>query len=415
MGFSMILCLSLVVGFFSTAYSADPIGCTYFASERKYECSARTCSFPLDYTTFDNVPQVMHLTEFSGELAASAPLGPTFSNFISLDTTGFDTKIVPSMVLRCYAGGSVIMSMGALAGMHYIQDFRVINCNIYNIPDEMFADLVDLNYLGIEGGSIHTLGFNAFTLLNIDAMAYTANRESSGTLSIRNCNLVDGKLPNGVLYSLTNVKHIVLENTNIATLQSDMFQVTTEVMSLTLSNNPFTTFPEDLFNSMLGLISVEAEGIDWECSCTNLWFLDYAEANNITLRGDYVCASPADQQGKRLYEYKQEFCTTTETCGSISGVALGNYCLSAWSIANSCVTLISLTVSCVALGIAICTVKELSPMLDKPDNNGKNLSKKSEANGIAKKLEADRTNKNVELTKMKKEDGQVFVGKWEGF
>ncbi|XP_033724856.1 leucine-rich repeat transmembrane protein FLRT3-like [Pecten maximus] len=313
------------------------------------------------------------------------------------------------------------MTTGALAGMNYIQDFRIINCNIYNIPDEMFADLVELNYLGIEGGTIHTFGFNTFTLLNIYAMDFTSNRESSGTLSIRNCNIVDGKLPNGLLYSLTNIKHIILENANIATLQSDMFQVTTKVMSLTFTNNPLTSLPQNLFNSMLGLVSVEADGIAWECSCTNLWFLDYAETNNVTLRGDYVCASPADEQGKRLHAYRKQYCTTEEICGSVSGVAIGSYCLSAWSISNSCVMLISLTISCVALGIAICTVKELSPLIEKPNKDGaetKNPSKKSgsEVNTIAsKKLALEHGDKNVELTKMKKQDGQVFVGKWEGF
>ncbi|XP_060075678.1 uncharacterized protein LOC132555344 [Ylistrum balloti] len=407
-----------MAGLLTHSKAADPIGCTYFASERKYECSARTCSFPLDATTFDNVPQVLHVTDFSGELAASAPVGPTFSNFLNIDTSGFDSRIVPSLVVRCYSGGSIILTAGALSGMYYIKDFRIIDCNIYNIPDEMFADLVELNYLGIEGGAIHSFGFNSLTLLDLYAMDFTIKGHSSGTLSIRNSNVVDGKLPNGVLYSVPNIKHVVLENANIDTLQSDMFQVTTKLLSLTISSNPLTTIPSGLFNSALGFVSLEAQRIAWDCSCSNLWFLDFAEVNNITLRGDYVCASPADQEGKRLYEYRKLYCATEETCGSVSGVAVGSYCMSAWSIANSCVMLISLIISGVALGIAVCNMKALSPLLEKPNKTGKEAkspvaTKKSgqEAKNISKKFEPEhKTVPGVELTKMKKTGGQQWVG-----
>ncbi|OWF35448.1 uncharacterized protein LOC110442954 [Mizuhopecten yessoensis] len=407
----MVIYISLVIGLFTSSKAADPVGCTYFSSERKYECSARTCSFPLDLTTFDNVPQVLHITDFSGELAASAPIGPTFSNFLSIVTSGFDTRIVPSLVVRCHAGSSVILTAGALAGMNYIKDFRIIDCNIYNIPDEMFADLVELNYLGIEGGAIHSFGFNSFTLLNIYAMSFENSGDSLGTLSIRNCNVTDGKLPNGVLYSLPNVKNIVLENTNIATLQTDMFQVTTKITSLTISNNPLTSIPSGLFNEAAGLLSVEANGIAWDCSCSSLWLFDYAVANNITLRGDFVCSSPAEQSGKRAEEYKTEYCTTVDICGSVSGVAVGSYCLSAWSISNSCVVLISLTISCVALCLAICTRKELSPMIENPDK----ADTKTKNPTASKTFAAEQFNQKAELTKMKKDDGQVFVQKWEGF
>ena len=79
------------------------------------------------------------------------------------------------------------------------------------------------------------------------------------------------------------------------TLTLDTFQYNTKLRHIDLSDNGFTSLPNNVFNGLNALAEVTLYNIAWECSCDNLWFVSYANANNVTLLGDLVCANANGQ------------------------------------------------------------------------------------------------------------------------
>lgn len=148
MDYNVFVILFLVSNLFNPTVPVDPTGCTYFASELRYECTMRSWVLPLTLTDFDNIPQVLHLIEVNGELPSTTPTA-TFSGFSAINNATFDVNVVPALVVRCVSGGSLIMSAGTFSGMSYIQDIRFLDCNLLNVPDAIFSDIGDVHFLYI--------------------------------------------------------------------------------------------------------------------------------------------------------------------------------------------------------------------------------------------------------------------------
>ena len=85
-----------------------------------------------------------------------------------------------------------------------------------------------------------------------------------------------------------------LQGAAVTSLTSDIFQYNTKLRYIDVSDNQFTSIPIGLFNGLDSLSDVHMYNIDWQCSCDNMWFVEHAVNNNITLFGEYMCA---DQPG----------------------------------------------------------------------------------------------------------------------
>jgi hypothetical protein len=53
-----------------------------------------------------------------------------------------------------------------------------------------------------------------------------------------------------------------------------------------------------MFSASKSLGDVSMWGIQWTCTCSELWFIPYTIENNITLHGDILCSAPAEHASK---------------------------------------------------------------------------------------------------------------------
>ncbi|XP_060075679.1 platelet glycoprotein V-like [Ylistrum balloti] len=339
--------LALLIVGVTLTLAVDPQGCTYDSTTKEYNCNARSWSLPLVYSDFDNVPQVLKLIEIDGALSYTGPA--TFSGFENVNTALFDGNIVPALHLRCVAGGSLIIYNGTFANMDWVNELRIFDCMILSIPDDVFSSFGTLNYFSIDGGSISNMGFNSFNGVNIERM--NSVPEPLGLLAFRNTQITSGALPNGALYSLSNVSTIILDNTHMRVVQKDMFQASTKVSHISMKNNPFIALPADMFDKTTSLTTLEISGIDWVCTCPNLWIWTFLSSHNVSLFGDIVCASPT--ANLRASEYYNQQCDTTSPCGENTGVVIGTYCYLIADIVFHGVLLITFIIALIAFAMIV--------------------------------------------------------------
>ena len=179
--------------------------------------------------------------------------------------------------------------------MSHVQELFIQNCDILALPDNLFTNLQTLNYLSITGGSIDDWGFDCFVGLNIYPMDI---KNPKGALVVKDTKILSGYLPNGVLFALSNLVTIELDNANVAELQKDMFIALTKMKHIDISRNTYVTVPQGLYDGLNALGTVVANGISWNCSCEDLWFLEFFRSSNISLYSDVVCMLPTDYNCK---------------------------------------------------------------------------------------------------------------------
>ncbi|XP_069107228.1 uncharacterized protein [Argopecten irradians] len=334
----------------------DPQACTYTEDTKSYECNAHNWALPLQLTQFNYTPQVLSLVQVNGELPSAAPSGPTFEGFDGIDNSTFDPNYVPSLHIRCAAAGQLILTSGSFANMSYVQELRFFACQVLNLPDSVFSEFIELNYLSFDGGSVSNVGFDVFSGLDIYPLTVP---NPMGALAFRNAQITSAGLPNGALYNLENITKIIIENAALRVLQPDMFKRSTKLTHISLDRNPFTKISDGLFADLSALTVVSMRGISWECTCPQMWFEDYLAENNITLLGDIVCDSPTDFQGKRAKQYDLATCPRPDACGDLPGVVVGSSCLTHWDIVAYSLHPFAVVMAAVALGLSIYTRRQL--------------------------------------------------------
>lgn len=139
------------------------------------------------------------------------------------------------------------------------------------------------------------MGFNALSGLNV--LPILGVKVPDGTFSIRNSVMENGQIPNGALYSVPNIRHVIFDNLKLSTLQGDLFFATKELVSMTLNNNVFTSLPTKLFDKITMLTTVNLYGVTWDCTCDSLWWLTSLQTNNISLHGDVICSNTSTFPG----------------------------------------------------------------------------------------------------------------------
>lgn len=287
----------LFVIYVLSSATGDPTGCTYDASTILFTCNARSWSLPLVFSDFTTAqPQRLMLKDVDGEISASAPNGPAFSGFSSINTATFDPDYAPALYIMCYFGGQLILDKDAFADFSYVEEVEILNCDILSIPVEAFSYFGDVNLFHIQGGSISNMVADSFKNLNVNRMTTVPNPK--GEFAIINSELTSGALAFGALFNMPNIERVLIENAHLSTVTSDMFYALSKLNYASLNYNTFTTIPNNMFANVFGLASVDMYGISWDCSCDNLWFLDYLSENNITMNGDIVCSTPVDYERK---------------------------------------------------------------------------------------------------------------------
>nr|KAG5702483.1 hypothetical protein BaRGS_015115 [Batillaria attramentaria] len=215
-----------------------------------------------------------------------------FLNFNSVNTSSFDINYPAELTIQCQTGGGGLMTLAAdsFTNLGYYNNIRIINCEFTAMPASSFANFGTVNYFSLEGGNMDNVDKDA--LLGLNVQKDSALPTPLGEFAMIDVDLVPGGLPAGFFSNLTQASAITISNSRLYTVPLDMFSTTTMVTKLTLDNNPFTYIPDNIFGSMPALGQVSMAGINWECTCNNLWWRDYVNSNGISFISPSTCTLP---------------------------------------------------------------------------------------------------------------------------
>lgn len=295
--FRIFFCLIFdIFNLFQFALSGAPTGCALDDTASligRFDCEFNSVSFPLVMTDFSSPdPQRIRIYNVSGSLSS-----PSFSGFSSFNTGTVDTDYPTLLEIECVNGGTLDISAGTFAGMDYIQEFYMTNCVISDLPDSVFSDFGTLNYFKIEGGSIGATNTNSLNGLNV---ARSSSPTPLGTFIIYNSPINTGELASGFLNPLTTVTTIMLKNTGLDSIEANMFSQNTLVRNLSIAGNNFQELPNNIFSGLDALMFLDLSDVPLNCSCSNVWFLDYSVEHNISLVGAVVCGEPSSYNCKYI-------------------------------------------------------------------------------------------------------------------
>ncbi|KAJ8320464.1 hypothetical protein KUTeg_002051 [Tegillarca granosa] len=278
-----------VVCFLTFSESTVPSGCSYDSTDSVgiYTCDFSQLGFPLVYYGFSPAPQRLKLKNINGNLPGSG----TFSGFSSYSSASFDTNYASSLELECItsAAASLTITGTTFSGMGYVQQLKIKNCYTSSFPTSVFSNIIEVDSLIITGGTAAGLASDSFTGLSIKNLSVP---NSQSLFEMSNTVLPGGTLPANLLSGFTDVKQIVLDNVGLTSISASDLSSNTMLTYLSLKHNSFTTIPSDLFTGLDGLNLLDVTGIDWDCSCDNLWFLEYAITNGIEITEGVICNTP---------------------------------------------------------------------------------------------------------------------------
>ncbi|KAK3105186.1 hypothetical protein FSP39_019221 [Pinctada imbricata] len=318
-----------------------PSGCAYEDYSEAiglYTCSFTNATFPLTYADFSSpIPQRLKVYDVNGTFTSP------FSGFgaISISNTAYRAYLE----ISCATSGIIDLDSTSFSGMTHIQELRINNCIISDLPAGVFANL-NLDFLEIEGGSITTTQSNSLQSLTISKLSNVPN--PVGGISFKNVEFTGGNITAGFFDPLTSVLSITLDNCGIENLETSVFAQNTAVQSINLSRNRFTTL-QHIFGGLTSLTFVNISFISWDCTCTNLWFTQWLASNYITLVGSYLCNTPTGYQNSKWSQYYYTECEIYDICKGIPGVRSGLVCYTWHQLIAYFALLIALTLTIIAL------------------------------------------------------------------
>ncbi|KAK7490991.1 hypothetical protein BaRGS_00017863 [Batillaria attramentaria] len=278
--------------------------------------------------------------------AVTKPTGCSYSLGVftcdySVNTSSFDINYPAELTIQCQTGGGGLMTLAAdsFTNLGYYNNIRIINCEFTAMPASSFANFGTVNYFSLEGGNMDNVDKDA--LLGLNVQKDSALPTPLGEFAMIDVDLVPGGLP---------------------AVPLDMFSTTTMVTKLTLDNNPFTYIPDNIFGSMPALGQVSMAGINWECTCNNLWWRDYVNSNGISFISPSTCTLPTSFYGQSTYSYYSRVCDNGLDCdgGKVPAVDFGGVtCLTALQITIYVFAILGFFGAGAALGLAIHTKRQI--------------------------------------------------------
>ncbi|KAL8620322.1 hypothetical protein ACOMHN_059922 [Nucella lapillus] len=244
--------------------------------------------------------------------------------------------------------------------MAFYNEIRIVNCDFTTVAASAFTNLGSVNYFSLEGGAVNSMDAGAFLGLNV--IKDTSLPTPKGAFEMIDVNVVSAGLPSGIFSNMTQAESITLSNCRLFTIDVDLFSTATMVSKVNLDNNAFTSIPDNVFSPLTGLGSVSMGGINWECTCNDLWFLTHFTDNTIQLTSPATCALPSFYYGKTVHTYYSEVCGSSLKCdgGSLPAVDLaGVTCLTVLQIVIYVFAIIGFFGGMSALSIAIQTKRQI--------------------------------------------------------
>jgi len=343
--FSVVL-LVCVVGVFGQTM---PTGCTY--SKGMYECDYSTTSRPISATSFSNpIAQRIRITNLPSTLNSAI----FNANFASMSTASFDTNFAATLELKCASNSAVTISQALFTNMNLFQDVKIINCQV-TLNANVFSNLVSVDRIVIENGTIASMNAAAFTGVNITKATSPSPTYpvTTGELLIKNSKVTGNTLPTAMLSGQTTLVSVSLEGLGLTSIDASFFSTNTKLRYISLSRNSLTTIPTTLFDGLDSLAEVQLYETELPCTCAELWFYDRVESTKMKIYGDIICTSPSSYLNKKATVYYYTECITASKSCSDGLFELMGACIMALDLAMYIVTIIAFVVACVVLGLAI--------------------------------------------------------------
>ena len=192
-----------------------PAACTY--EDGLYECNYGSLNtfgnIPLSASLFTPIPQRIRMVNLPATLSSTI-----FDvDFANLSYSDYDQNYPATLELKCShpvsgSPGSLTLSSGFLTNMDHIDDFKIINCHLNNIPAGVFSELGSLDRFTIENGSIVSMDAGMLNGVTITRVydEYRPFPITTGEVAFRNTKLT-GSLPSGLFSGQTDLYAVVLE------------------------------------------------------------------------------------------------------------------------------------------------------------------------------------------------------------
>ncbi|KAL4221077.1 Leucine-rich repeat transmembrane protein flrt1 [Mactra antiquata] len=355
----LVLIITILVNDVTT--QTGPSGCTW--SDGVYTCDYSTMSSsdrPMDFTQFSDTPQhlVVENSGFFPYFGDTRAFSSEFSTSSGINITQLNENSPATLVLDCGRGGSIYISSGAFYDMEYIEHLTIRNCYILYIGTDTFNAFQQLDYFGIEGGSIDQLEVTAFSGLSVEPLSTSVRNipRPHGKLDVRNTEFVSGVVDSAFVSYFSDISAITIRNAGLTALASSMFAYNTNVKIVDLSDNVFNKIPVGFLTSLNSLSEIILYNIPWECSCENLWWVETVTSNQIRVTFDGICNNV---NGMSVFKYYEDNCAKTEVCDGVSGLAMGSNCVTILSLIIMILSVISCTATVVALVLAIMNLRDL--------------------------------------------------------
>ena len=192
-----------------------PGACSY--EDGLYECDYGILqtfgNIPLSASLFTPIPQRIRMTNLPATLSSTI-----FDvDFANLSSSDYDENYPATLELKCShpvtsGSSSLTLTSGFLTNMDHIDDFKIIDCHLDNIPAGAFAELGSLDRFTIENGSIASMDagmLNGITISRVYS-EYRTFPIATGEFAIRNTKL-SGSLPADFLSGQTDLYAVKLE------------------------------------------------------------------------------------------------------------------------------------------------------------------------------------------------------------
>ncbi|KAL4220899.1 Leucine-rich repeat transmembrane protein flrt1 [Mactra antiquata] len=342
-----------------TSYAqTGPTGCTYV--DGIYDCDYSSLTSPsdrpLDYSQFSVEPQNIELT-VSGFLPYFGDASVFSSGFDTIDEATLNVNSPASLVLKCEQAASIYMQTETFLYMSHVQHVAIQDCNCLYLPASVFEELVSLDYLSFQRGIIDDVEAMTMYDMSIEKLSTSAHKipRNLGRFEVVYAKFAGKAVPPGFLYNWKNLTSVALVGADIETLTSDTFLYTSKIRYIDVSDNSFTVLPSGMFDNLNSLSEVKVYNIEWSCSCTDNWFVDYATTNNINMYGDFMCSNV---EGSSVWKYYNDNCLAAKLCDGTIGIVLLNKCLTLFAMLAFGCGFVALVVFIVCLGLIICMRKQ---------------------------------------------------------
>ncbi|XP_067120440.1 carboxypeptidase N subunit 2-like [Centruroides vittatus] len=205
---------------------------------------------------------------------------------------------------------------GFFKKLHNLTEFSAWDCSIYSLEDDVFSDLINLNYVDLNSNKIKHLPPNLLRNNKLlTKFSCSFNRIST--------------LPTGIFHGLSELRWLTLRGNRLENLPEDVRQNLSSLKTFILSSNSLTLLHENVFLPLINLTDLDLSDKKYGFQMPT-YYLRYNEITcNYELQ-QFVSALKSNIEiAKKMFpdiENTKCFGEERNLLDNTSLVVIGNYC-----------------------------------------------------------------------------------------